>query len=157
MASFPSLYSLFNIFFDEEKAILLLREKQILYDPPCHLCNGIMELNPKRKTYWCGNCRKEISCLKGTFFANNKLGVNKTLLLGYLWLAKASRNTVMKIGGFASHTATSYFEFFRELTVNTIDVQNYRIGGPGIKIEVDETKLGKRKYNRGHRVRFWVQ
>ena len=29
---------------------------------------------------------------------------------------------------------------------------NKQIGGKGIKVLIDEAKLGKRKYNRGHRV-----
>jgi hypothetical protein len=32
-----------------------------------------------------------------------------------------------------------------------------RIGGAGVIVEIDETKLGKRKYHRGHRVEgVWV-
>ena len=32
-----------------------------------------------------------------------------------------------------------------------------RIGGKGVKVLIDEAKLGKRKYNRGHRVNMvWI-
>ena len=35
--------------------------------------------------------------------------------------------------------------------------QDTKIGGQGIVVEIDETKLGKRKYNRGHHVEgVWV-
>lgn len=38
-----------------------------------------------------------------------------------------------------------------------LDLEDCQIGGEGIVVEVDECKLGKRKYNRGHRVEgVWV-
>lgn len=33
-----------------------------------------------------------------------------------------------------------------------IENENIKIGGPGIIVEIDEMKFGKKKYNRGHQV-----
>lgn len=49
------------------------------------------------------------------------------------------------------------FKHFRKLVSSALTEEDQVIGGPGIIVEVDETKLGKRKYQRGHRVEgCWV-
>jgi len=46
---------------------------------------------------------------------------------------------------------------FRKLIGASLDDDDMVIGGPGVVVEVDEAKFGKRKYHRGHRVDgVWV-
>jgi hypothetical protein len=63
----------------------------------------------------------------------------------------------MIVTGIGSEAMTSWATYLRQLLADTIDYSDVQIGGEGIKVEVDETKLGKRKYHRGHRVEgVWV-
>ena len=45
-----------------------------------------------------------------------------------------------------------YYRFIREVMEDDLLSNPVQIGGVGVIVEIDETKLGKRKYNRGHRV-----
>ena len=54
-------------------------------------------------------------------------------------------------------TITVWYRYFRELVAGALKRSENKIGGPGVIVEVDETNLGDRKYNRGHRVEgVWV-
>jgi transposase-like protein len=57
-----------------------------------------------------------------------------------------------------SATVTSFCNSFRQLVSESLGIESVTvIGGEGIEVEIDESKLGKQKYNRGHRVEgVWV-
>ncbi|KAI6198966.1 hypothetical protein M3Y96_00576600 [Aphelenchoides besseyi] len=48
-----------------------------------------------------------------------------------------------------SHTITDHRNYFRELCVNWQLKQDVQIGGPGHTVQIDETCISRRKYNRG--------
>ena len=59
--------------------------------------------------------------------------------------------------GHSSASVSAYYGHFRQLVEQSLMPEDQIIGGPGIVVEVDETKLGKRKYNKGHKVDgVWV-
>jgi hypothetical protein len=52
---------------------------------------------------------------------------------------------------------TDWSQFCREVILDYIERTSEKIGGKGKVVEIDESKFGKRKYNRGHHVEGqWV-
>lgn len=49
-------------------------------------------------------------------------------------------------------TAVDFNSFCREVVIFGSFQSNLVVGGPGIIVEIDESKMGKRKYHRGHPV-----
>jgi len=49
-------------------------------------------------------------------------------------------------------TVVDFYNFCREVCVVILEEQSEPIGGPGCIVEIDESKFGKRKFNRGKRV-----
>lgn len=54
-------------------------------------------------------------------------------------------------------TLVDWFNFCREVCIDILIQDNRKIGGPGHVVETDESKFGKRKFNKGRPVEgCWV-
>jgi transposase-like protein len=158
MHTFPRSRDLSSLFLDEAKCLEYLRE-QGAFDLPsqCPVCYGRIVLHGH---FWkCSrkSCRKQESYLKTSFFGQSRMPVNDILELGYYWLAQCRYESILKITNHSPNTVTDYMKHFRDLAAASLDTDDTLVGGDGILVEIDESKFGKRKYNRGHRVEgAWV-
>lgn len=92
------------------------------------------------------------SIRKGTWFEESKLGMSDILIMTYMWCMKLGNNVIMSKLVLSAPTVVDWKRFCREICVEICMHQNEVLGGPGVIVEVDENKFGKRKHNRGRRV-----
>jgi hypothetical protein len=155
-----TVYSLHDVFFSADASRQYLLDKNVYYrEISCKRCGEVMNREEKREKFRCGSrrCRAECSLRVHTFFYGSMLKTNQILLLGKLWLDKVSISSAISLTGHSPNTVVSFYTHFRALVASTLVDEDQTVGGPGIIVEVDETKLGKRKYHRGHRVEgVWV-
>jgi transposase-like protein len=123
----------------------------------CPKCSGNVLLQDK--TYRCRarNCRAKVSIFKKSFFSLSKLPCNQVILIGYFWLGGSSHSEIQRYTGHSTKTITSYINYFRQLVSESLANDDAIIGGDNVVVEIDESKFGKRKHNRGHYVEgVWV-
>ena len=157
--SVPSIFEIQHIWASEDDAVRFLLENEILTPPQiCAHCGGHVD-RVKLKVYRCTSkgCRVGVSLVENTFFGTAKLPVNKILYLGYLWLLDVPHGAIQVMTGVSSATVTNWAMYFSDLVGLDIEEHHEMIGGPGIEVEIDESKFGKRRAHRGHRVDgVWV-
>jgi transposase-like protein len=156
--SIPPRKVIMDILFENDAAISFLLEEGILY--PQRRCEHCGSETSRFRTQWkCikSSCRKSVSIFRDSFFTNCKIPVCDVLHIAYHWLWKDAIRDISKQTGHSTQTVSHYVADFRQLIGEMFKDCDQRIGGPQIVVELDETKLGKRKYNRGHHVEgVWV-
>jgi transposase-like protein len=118
-----------------------------------------MKLYIKQEKFVCKRekCRKSVTIRSDSFFADLRLPCSTIMLVAYHWLGKSPVYLAMAASGCSSHTVCDLYFRFRHLVSNSVKPEDAVIGGDNIVVEIDESKFGKRKYNRGHRVEgVWV-
>jgi hypothetical protein len=149
-----------NLFHSEEACLEYLFNAEVFYSKvSCPNCKCEMCLYRERCEWRCtrnacGGCS---SIRTGTFFAFSKLPCIKILELGRRWLNRDSCSSIIRSSGCSSKTVSAYNGYFRRLVADSLEFEDYTIGGKNIIVEIDECKISKRKYNRGHPVEgAWV-
>lgn len=152
--------NIFQYFDDEQKCINYLDENNVFYRRMiCPKCATEMIKCLSMKYFRCPshNCRKAISLRYGTFFYGSALPINRIFLIAHEWLYKTPSTLLCQKFNFSSKTISSFYNHLRCLVGCTIKEERCKIGGLNVVVEIDECKMGKRKYHRGHRVEgVWI-
>jgi transposase-like protein len=126
----------------------------------CRFCLGkVVIRNDKDNTLRCTSkaCRKEEKIFQNNIFKFSKIPIKIILEIIYFWYVGTSK-TLIKC-----FTSVSIKAIKNIITKLSGSIQHYfyqkdtKIGGQGIIVEIDESKFGKRKHNRGRHVEgVWV-
>ena len=158
-----------EVFENNDSARDLLRNHGVLpsvvtcprCDNPCKLSGGkdwrctsshVLPKTKKRRL-----CGFRVSDNKGTFLDNAHLPPWKIVLFINHWVSKLwDHKTVIDNLGISTRTSVDWRSFCSEVTDHWLENQD-SIGGDGIFVEIDETLLVKRKYERGRGLaQIWV-
>ena len=111
-------------------------------------------------------CRKEVNgerhrCERdirgGSWFEKANLTIEDMLKFTYWWCQDLNQWQIKQQLQLGSHTAVDWVMFCQEVCEVALFDGREKIGGPGKFVQVDENKIGKRKYHRGHVVEGqWV-
>lgn len=132
----------------------------------CSICNKATVLDHKGSNQFrwrCyhrrngQHCRYSVSVRKGTFFEQSHLTFGQVCSIVSLWLDGASNLCIQHQVNISKRTVVKWVNYCREVMHDDVVVKKVPIGGPGLHVEIDESKFAKRKYNRGRRVEGqWV-
>lgn len=158
VANVPSEEVLTQVFHNDEVAMAFLRENKLVnLHNSCPKCHSKMADYGSNFRCTRNNCRKQISIYTNSFFSELRTPVRKVLQVGYLWLLKCPSGGIAAYTGLHKQTVADLLLYYRQLAAASLDDEDTAIGGEGVIVELDESKFGKRKYHRGHRVEgVWV-
>ena len=128
----------------------------------CSKCNVDMTVAPIEtvidKYAWrCKKCRSRKSIRRGTWFSNSHLSLSSILQLTFFWCDKLERRIIRRELEISEATLVDWYNLCREICVEIMLNHCDTIGGLGKIVDIDESKIGKRKCNRGRAVEGkWV-
>ena len=146
----------------------------------CNICNievTNIKKRPGTKYFYleCTNCHTQTSIRKNTVLYKKGISIRSFVLLAYTFIALTFTHEQycyeLSLSGdeeeenqgpsLSCHTTVHYTGLFRDMIAEDLFnySQEYKIGGPGCTVEIDESMFGKRKYRRGRisgRRQMWV-
>ena len=129
---------------------------------PCHYncptCGAVLKWNSSH-TFRCQQknkrnkrkCKTHISAFTSSFFFYMHLTPQQIVELVWLYIARSPPRCafLQQDTGLSTRTLTNWFSFMREVFIAWAVNNSQDLEGEGVVVEIDEAKIGKRKYNRG--------
>ena len=158
MRALPSLKEIGEAFQSKDSCSdYLIRENVLIVPQTCIICGGNVRRYSSSLRCTNNNCRKYSSIFNDTIFSNLKTECHIVLKIAYLLLIDVKSIAIRTMFGLSERAVRDISE--KIYGIFTISAQSTpeQIGGNGVVVEIDESKFGKVKYHRGHRVDgVWV-
>ena len=168
--SYRYLHAIKEFCDDNKRCVEIFRNHGVLVsEVKCPECNAMCVYSEARKQWRCYSkvqkqakkakeiCNYTVSDRKGTFLQRSHLDEWKVLMFVHMFLDKsfslvrAARHLEISI-----RTAVDFNVFCCEVTLKYLENQE-AIGGQDIEVEIDETVVARRKFEKGRIVRtVWV-
>ena len=121
----------------------------------------ILQINTNFKCnlcFECPECHMKESIFKNTIFSNSKLKIGTILKIVYYWVYEYSCKSTMNECNISDNTVTNFFETLQKLCEDyNKTFHTGKIGGPNMNVQIDETLISNRKYNRGRLLsQVWI-
>jgi transposase-like protein len=101
--------------------------------------------------------RCERSIRENTWFERSNLTIEEIIKFTYWWSTNMPQHQIITQLRISTKTAVDWCMFCREICEVIIERESQQIGGKGKRVQIDESKVGKHKYNKGHYVEGqWV-
>ncbi|XP_053667876.1 uncharacterized protein LOC128718240 [Anopheles marshallii] len=153
-----SLSELKKITEDEQRLVLLLQEAGILpSEQMCNKCNRRMKMKATKKANsykWI--CKPTTSCTgwectvrTDSIFKNSHLPLSKLIEITFEWSRDAKRTDAALECSAGKSAISKWYAILRAVSAEYIETNQAPIGGDGMTVEIDESVVTKRKYNRG--------
>lgn len=136
----------------KKDAIKFLQSRAILHKER-HCSNGhsmILSIDPDRWRCTLKSCRSSIGLRKDTWFENSKIPFSTAIMFIYCWTRTYTTISFCEVELHMNHNTTvDWCQYMREVCAFSILQNPIVIGGPNMEVEIDETVISRRKYQRG--------
>ena len=106
----------------------------------------------------CKTCKSGVrSIATDTFFSQVRFAFKSIIILAFVWSANISVGSAHNLLGYRKDVISKYYRYFRDICSWKLLKHDFEIGGEGHIVQIDESVITKRKYNKGRRVaEQWV-